>query len=149
MGQGITALGQASNLKVGPGPAKIILEDILMKLMVTWLMLGALLLVPGMASAQAPAGAPAPPQAQQESPPQAQPQAQPQPQCQPGPGGTCILPGQMTPEQMKQMQGKMGQCCMMQSGQGCCPRCQQLQKQLDELSQRLDALEGKKKTKKK
>lgn len=113
-----------------------------MKRMVTWLMIAALFLVPGMAAAQAPAGAPAPPQAQQES----QPQAQPQPQCQPGPGGTCIMPGKMTPEQMKQMQGKC--CAMMQEGKGC-PKCQQMQKQLDELSQRVDALEGKKKTKKK
>ncbi|MFI5329712.1 MAG: hypothetical protein ACHQ2F_01560 [Desulfobaccales bacterium] len=120
-----------------------------MKRTVSWLIVAALFLVPGMAAAQAPAGAPAPPQAQQESPPQAQPQAQPQPQCQPGPGGTCIMPGKMTPEQMKQMQEKMGQCCMMQEGQGCCPKCQQMQKQLDELSQRVDALEGKKKTKKK
>jgi hypothetical protein len=116
-----------------------------MKRKVTWLMIAALFLVPGMAAAQAPAGAPAPPQAQQE----AQPQAQPQPQCQPGPGGTCIMPGKMTPEQMQQMQGKMGQCGMMQPGQGCYPKCQQLQKQLDELSQRLDALEGKKKSKRK
>jgi hypothetical protein len=116
-----------------------------MKRKVTWLMIAALFLVPGMAAAQAPAGAPAPPQAQQESPPQ----AQPQPECTPGPGGTCIMPGKMTPEQMKQMQGKMGQCCLMPSGQGCCPKCQQLQKQLDELSQRVDALEGKKKTNKK
>ena len=117
-----------------------------MKRTVSWLIVAALFLVPGMAAAQAPAGTPAPPQAQQESPPQAQPQAQPQPQCQPGPGGTCIMPGQMTPEQMKQMQGKMGQCSMMPQG---CPKCQQMQKQLDELSKRVDALEGKKKTKKK
>ncbi len=115
-----------------------------MKRTVSWLIVAALFLFPGMAAAQASAGAPAPPQAQQES----SPQAQPQPQCQPGPGGTCVMPGQMTPEQMKQMQGKMGQCCLMQEGKGC-PMHQQMQKQLDELSRRVDALEGKKKTKKK
>ena len=53
----------------------------------------------------------------------------------------------MTPEQMKQMQGKMGQCCMMQPGQGC-PMCQQMQKQLDDLQKRVEALEGKKGKKK-
>jgi hypothetical protein len=67
-----------------------------------------LLILPGMAAAQAPAGTPAPPAAQQEHPatppaaaPQAQPAApqaapttqQPQPQCQMGPGGTCVMPG--------------------------------------------------------
>ena len=54
----------------------------------------------------------------------------------------------MTPEQMKQMQGKMGQCCMMQPGQGC-PMQQQMQKQLDDLQKRVEALEGKTKGKKK
>jgi hypothetical protein len=114
-----------------------------MKLTVTWLMIAALFLVPGMAAAQATGGAPASPQAQQESQPQGQPQAQQQPQA--GPGPCCPM---MSPEQMKQMQGKMGQCCMMPGGKGC-PMCQQVQKQLDELSQRVDALEGKKKLKKK
>ncbi|MCX5893841.1 MAG: hypothetical protein NTW80_12920, partial [Deltaproteobacteria bacterium] len=62
-----------------------------MKHMVTWLMIAALCLVPGMAAAQAPAGAPTPPQAQ----PATQPQARPQPECTPGPGGTCVMPGKM------------------------------------------------------
>ena len=110
----------------------------------------ALLLVPGIIYAQAPATTPAPsaaPQAapapaQPEAKSAAQPQAAPQP-CQPGPGGTCPM---MTPEQMKQMQGKMGQCCM-QPGQGC-PMHQQMQKQLDDLQKRVEALEGKKGKKK-
>lgn len=50
---------------------------------------------------------------------------------------------------MQQMQGKMGQkCCMMQPGQGG-PECRQMQKQIDELRQRVEALEGQKKGKKK
>jgi hypothetical protein len=48
---------------------------------------------------------------------------------------------------MKQMQGKMGQCCMMQEGKGC-PMHQQMQKQVDELQKRVEALEGKKGKKK-
>ena len=130
------------------------------KLIVITAALATLLILPGMAAAQAPAGPQASPPAQHEhpaTPPAAAPQAQPgsptqaqapQPQCQMGPGGTCIMPGQMTPEQMKQMQGKMGQCCMMQPGQGC-PMRQQMQKQLDDLRQRVEALEGQKKGKKK
>lgn len=125
-----------------------------MKRLFTFLIIAALLLLPTLAVAQAPAGAPAstpaqpehpatPPAATQATPAPAQPQAAPQP-CQPGPGGTCPM---MTPEQMKQMQGKMGQCCM-QAGQGS-PRCQQLQKQLDDLQKRVEALEGKTKGKKK
>ena len=82
-----------------------------------------LLFLPVMAGAQAPAQAPAATAAQPAAPPEAKPQAQPQPPCQPGPGGVCPM---MTPEQMKQMQGKMGQCCMMQPSQGS-PQCQQLQ----------------------
>jgi TolA-binding protein len=101
----------------------------------------ALLLLPTLAAAQAPAGAPA---AQPEAKSPAQPEAAPRP-CQPGPGGTCPM---MTPEQMKQMQGKMAQCCMMQPGQGS-PMCQQMQKQLDELQKCVEALEGKTKGKKK
>ncbi len=57
------------------------------------------------------------------------------------------MPGKMTPEQMKQMQGKMGQCCMMQEGKGY-PMCQQMQKQLDDLQKRVEALEVKKGKKK-
>jgi hypothetical protein len=53
----------------------------------------------------------------------------------------------MTPEQMKQMQGKMGQCCTMQPGQAS-PQCQQMQKQIDELRQRVEALEKQKGKKK-
>jgi hypothetical protein len=113
-----------------------------MKRIFTSLIIAALLLFPTLAVAQAPAGAPAQPQAQPEAKSAAQPQAAPQP-CQPGPGGTCPM---MTPEQMKQMQGKMGQCCM-QPDQGC-PKCQQLQKQLDDLQKRVEALEGKKGKKK-
>ena len=105
------------------------------------LIIVSLLLLPGLAAAQAPA----PPAAPQAAPAPGQTQAQPQ--CQMGPGGTCTMPGQMTPEQMKQMQGKMGQCCMMQPGQGC-PMQQQMQKQLDDLRQRVEALEGKKGKKK-
>jgi TolA-binding protein len=116
-----------------------------MKRVITSLIMAALLLLPGMAAAQAPAGSQASPLAQPEHP-AAPPAAAPQ-QCQMGPGGTCMMPGQMTPEQMKQMQGKMGQCCMMQPGQGCA-RCEQLQKQLDDLQKRVEALEGKKGKKK-
>jgi len=122
----------------------------LRKLIVITAALATLLLLAGMAAAQAPAGPQASPPAQHEhpaAPPAAAPQAQPQPQCQMGPGGTCIMPGQMTPEQMKQMQGKMGQCCMVQPGQGC-PMQQQMQKQLDDLQKRVEALEGKKGKKK-
>ncbi len=122
-----------------------------MKRIFTSLIIAALLLLPTLAVAQAPAppaapqaaAAPAQPQAQPEAKSAAQPQAAPQP-CQPGPGGTCPM---MSPEQMKQMQGKMGQCCM-QPGQGC-PMHQQMQKQLDDLQKRVEALEGKKKGKKK
>ena len=109
----------------------------------TWMLLlaTALVIIPGIAAAQAPAGTQPQPPAQHE--PQAPPPAQPQPQA--GPGMTCPM---MTPEQMKQMQGKMGQCCLMQPGQGC-PMHQQMQQQLDELRQRVAALEkqapGKKK----
>lgn len=98
------------------------------------------LLLTGLAAAQAPATTPAPSAAPQAAPVPAQPQ------CQMGPGGTCIMPG-ATPEQVKQMQGKMGQCCMMQPGQSC-PMHQQMQKQLDELQKRVEALEGKKGSKK-
>ncbi len=115
----------------------------LRKIIVIMAALAALLILPGMAFAQAPA-APAAPQA---TPAPEQPQAQTQPQCQMGPGGSCVMPG-ATPEQMKQMQGKMGQCCMMQPGQGC-PMCQQVQKQIDDLRLRIEALEGQKKGKKK
>ena len=101
----------------------------------------ALLILPGIAAAQAPAATPAPPAAPQAAP------APPQPQ--PGPGQACCpMQGQMNPEQMKQMQEKMGKMCGMQPGQGC-PMHQQMQKQLDELRQRVEALEGKKKGKKK
>jgi hypothetical protein len=121
----------------------------LRKLIVIMAAMAFLLILPGLAAAQAPADPQASPPA---TPPAAAPQAQPgsptQPQCQMGPGGTCIMPGQMTPEQMKQMQGKMGQCCMMQPGQGG-PMCQQMQKQLDDLQKRVEALEGKTKGKKK
>jgi hypothetical protein len=111
----------------------------------TWMLLlvAALVIIPGIAAASAPAGTQPQPPAQHE--PQAPPPAQPQPQPQAGPGLTCPM---MTSEQMKQMQEKMGQCCLMQPGKGC-PMHQQLQKQLDELRQRLEALEkqapGKKK----
>lgn len=114
-----------------------------MKRIFTSLIIAALLLLPTLAVAQAPAGAPAQSQAQPEAQSPAQPQAAPQP-CQPGPGGTCPM---MTPEQMKQMQGKTGQS-NMQPGQGC-PMHQQMQKQLDELQKRVEALEGKTKGKKK
>ena len=114
----------------------------LRKLFVITAALATLLILPGMAAAQAPAATPAPPAAPQAAPAP----TQGQPQCQMGPGGTCMMPGQMTPEQMKQMQGKMGQCCM-QPGQGC-PMHQQMQKQLDDLRQRVEALEGKKGKKK-
>lgn len=118
------------------------------------LIIVSLLLLPGLAAAQAPAQAPekapattpALPAAPQAAPAPAPTQAQPQ--CQMGPGGTCLMPGQATPEQMKQMQGKMGQCCMMQPGQGCAMH-QQMQKQLDDLQKRVEALEGKTKGKKK
>ncbi|MCX5889503.1 MAG: hypothetical protein NTY36_08630 [Deltaproteobacteria bacterium] len=127
-----------------------------MRRLFTSLIIAALLLLPTLAVAQAPATTPAPPAAPQAAPAPAPTQAQPeakspaQPQaaplpCQPGPGGTCPM---MTPEQMKQMQGKMGQCCMMQPGQGS-PMCQQMQKQLDDLQKRVEALEGKTKGKKK
>jgi len=89
-----------------------------MKRILLFLITLTLLLLPVLAAAQAPA-------APQAAPAPQQPQAAPP--CQMGPGGTCIMPG-ATPEQMKQMQGKMGQCCLMQEGQGC-PRHQQVQKQ--------------------
>jgi uncharacterized membrane protein len=116
----------------------------LRKLIVIMAALATLLILPGLAAAQAPAAPPAP----QAAPAPEHPQAQAQPPCQMGPGGTCIMPGKMTPEQMKQMQGKMGQCCMMQPGQGS-PMCQQMQKQIDDLQKRVEALEGKKQGKKK
>jgi len=127
-----------------------------MKRIIASLIMAALLLLPGVAAAQAPAGPQSSPPAQPEhpaAPPAAAPQAQPgspmqaPQQCQMGPGGTCMMPGQLTPEQMKQMQGKMGQCCMMQPGQGCSMH-QQMQKQLDDLQKRVEALEGKKGKKK-
>jgi len=94
--------------------------------------LAILILLPAMASAQAPAQTPASPQAEM--------------QCTPGPGGTCVVPGA---EQKQPTPGKMAQgCCMMQESQGC-PRCQAVQKQLDDLRQRVEALEGKAKGKKK
>jgi hypothetical protein len=123
-----------------------------MKRIIAVLVVFGLIMLPGLAAAQAPAQtpekAPAAAAAPQAAPaqPEAQPQAQAPPQCQMGPGGTCVMPG-ATPEQMKQMQGKMGQCSMMQPGQGC-PKCQQVQKQLDDLEKRVEALEkakGKKK----
>jgi hypothetical protein len=125
-------------------------EELPMKRFFASLIIVSLLLLPGLAAAQAPAAtqtpqaapAPAQPQEQPEAKSPAQPQAAPHP-CQPGPGGTCPM---MTPEKMKQMQGKMGQCCM-QPGQGS-PMCQQLQKQLDDLQKRVEALEGKKGKKK-
>jgi hypothetical protein len=114
-----------------------------MKRIITLLIIAVICLLPGIAGAQAPAQSPAAPAA-----PQAAPAPQPtQPACQMGPGGACVIPGQMNPEQMKQMQGKMGQCCMMQEGKGC-PRHQEVQKQLDDLRQRVEALEGKKGKKK-
>ena len=128
-----------------------------MKRIIASLIMAALLLLPGVAAAQAPAGPQSSPPAQPEhpaAPPAAAPQAQPgspmqaPQQCQMGPGGTCMMPGQMTPEQMKQMQGKMGQCCLMQEGKGC-PMQKQMQKQLDDLQKRVEALEGKTKGKKK
>ncbi len=93
-------------------------------------------LFPVMAAAQAPAQAPekAPAAAPQAAPAPQQPQAQP---------GTCPM---LTPEQMKQMQGKMGQCCPIPPDPGS--QCKQLQKQIDELQKRVEALEkqqGKKK----
>jgi hypothetical protein len=111
-----------------------------MKRIVTFLIITALLLLPALAGAQAPVGTPAQPQTQPAAKAPAQPQAAPQP-CKPGPDGTCPM---MTPEQMKQMQGKMGQCCLMQEGKGC-PMQKQMQKQLDDLQKRVEALEGKKK----
>jgi ABC-type Fe3+-hydroxamate transport system substrate-binding protein len=114
-----------------------ILKEILMfrRLMVI-MAVATLLILPGIAAAQAQA----PAQAPAATPAPAQPQ--------PGPGLVCPMAGQMTPEQMKQMQEKMGKMCGMQPGQGC-PMHQQMQKQLDELRQRVEALEGKKKGKKK
>jgi hypothetical protein len=116
-----------------------------MKRMVTFLIMAALLLVPALAAAQT--------AAQKEAPaPAATPATAPAPQAAPAPqqpqaaSGACCP--SMTPEQMKQMQGKMGQGCMMQPGQGC-PMHQQMQKQLDELQKRVEALEGKAKGKKK
>lgn len=121
----------------------------LRRLIVVMAVTAALMILPGLAAAQAPA------QTTEQAPaaPTAAPQASPapqalQPQCQPGPGGTCMVPGKMSPEQMQQMQGKMGQgCCMMQPGQGS-PMCQKMQKQIDELRQRVEALEVKKRAKK-
>ena len=115
-----------------------------MKRILTFLIIAALLLLPALAVAQAPAGAPAPPQSQPAVKSPAPPQAAPLP-CKPGPDGTCPM---MSPEQMKQMQGKMGQCCMMQEGKGC-PMQKQMQKQLDDLQKRVEALEGKTKGEKK
>jgi len=107
-----------------------------MKRLIGFLIIAALILVPGMAAAQAPAQSP-PPVA-----PQAAPQASPAPEHpKPGPGLACpMAQGQMTPEQMKQMHEKMGQGC---------PMHQQVQKQLDELRQRVDVLEKQVKKKKK
>jgi hypothetical protein len=113
-----------------------------MRQLLIGLLATALIFLPGLLSAQAPAGTQPQPPAQQEPQPQAQPQ--------PGPGTTCVGGAcQVNPEQMKQMQGKMGQCCMMQPGQAGCPREQQMQKQLDELRQRVEALEKQTKGKKK
>jgi hypothetical protein len=112
------------------------------------LIIVSLLLLPGLAAAQAPAQTPAQAPAATPAAP-ATPQAAPAPaQTQGGPGMACPMGQQMTPEQMKQMQGKMGQCGMMQPGQGS-PMCQQMQKQIDDLQKRVEALEGKTKGKKK
>jgi hypothetical protein len=113
-----------------------------MRQVVIWVLSTALVILPGLVSAQAPAGTQTQPPAQHEPQPQAQPQPDSGMTCQ---GGVC----QMNPEQMKQMQGKMGQGCMMQSGKECCPMHQQMQKQLDELRQRVEALEKQTKGKKK
>ncbi|MHB8068913.1 MAG: hypothetical protein ACYDIC_13565 [Desulfobaccales bacterium] len=116
------------------------------RLIVIMAALAAVLILPGMAVAQAqsptpqqaPAATPAAPPAPQAAPAPEHPQA--------GPGPACPM---MSPEQMQQMQGKMGQkCCMMQPGQAN-PKCEQMQKQIDELQQRVEALEGQKKGKKK
>jgi hypothetical protein len=122
----------------------------LYRLIVIIAALAALMVLPGIAAAQAPAqtpaATPAPPAAAPAAPAPQQPQAMPQ--CQMGPGGTCVVPGQATPEQTKQMQEKMAQCCaMMQQGKGC-PMHQQMQKQMDDLQKRIEALEGKKGKKK-
>jgi L-ascorbate metabolism protein UlaG (beta-lactamase superfamily) len=113
----------------------------------TWMLLlaTALIIIPGIAAAAAPAGTQPQPPAQHEPPAPPPAQLQPQPQPQAGVGMTCPM---MTPEHMKQMQEKMGQCCTMQPGKGC-PMHQQMQKQLDELRQRLAALEKQVKGKKK
>ena len=111
-----------------------------MQRIITVLIIAVFLLLPGLAGAQAPAQAPV-------EPPAAAAPPQPSMECVPGPGGTCVLPGKMNPEQMKQVQGKMGQCCMMQEGKGG-PKCQQMQRQLDDLQKRVEALEGKKGKKK-
>jgi len=103
-------------------------------------MIAVFAVVPGMAMAQAPAGSPAQPQAKPEAPPAAQPQQQPL--C--TPGTSCPV----TPEQMKQMPGKTGHPCCMQAGQAC-PMHQQMQKQMDELNKRVEALEKKMKGRKK
>jgi len=49
---------------------------------------------------------------------------------------------------MKQMPGKTGHPCPMQAGQAC-PIHQQMQKQMDELNKRVEALEKKMKGRKK
>jgi len=103
-----------------------------MKRLISIFIMAVLILVPGMASAQAPAA------------PKDQPVAAPAaPQAQPGAAPACPM---MNPEQMKQMQG---QCCpMMQGGKGC-PKCQEMIKKVDDLSKRVEALEKQGKGKKK